>query len=148
MEKKIQQHYVWESYLKAWRFNDKQVFCHRVQDKKTFPVNQEKTAKEREFYRLKEFTENDESVIYGAFIKGTYNEAVNMGWVRKFKKVFDMINDLKSKGIYNEEIEKEFEILIVNAEEELHTNIEKNALPILESLKKWMLAHFIMKIQG
>lgn len=136
LERKIQQHYVWEHYLRAWCFNGKQIYCYRVHDKKTFAVNPDKTAKEREFYKIKELSEKEEKVIYEAFIKSNNKlaEAMNLGWLNSYTKIFRFKKHLESKGITNQEIENEIATLIINLEEDHHTRLEQKALPIIESL--------------
>lgn len=139
LEKKIQQHYVWEHYLTAWCFNEKLLYCYRKDKQNIFPINPDKIAKEREFYKLKDVTPYEKEIIEELFIKKFHNEEVqeiNRNWIRMFTKVFEIRQLLSSRGITNEVIDLKCEVIITNLEEEHHTNLELAALPYLKSLRE------------
>ena len=50
------QHYVWEFYLKAWRFEGNKVWCNR--NGNVFNTSTENVAQERRFYEITPLTKS------------------------------------------------------------------------------------------
>lgn len=142
LEKKLQQHYVWEYYLASWCYNNRQLYCYRTKDENVFPVNPEKIAKEREFYKLKNITPSEAELIEQLFIKDHKTpklRELNRKWIVNFTEIFRIKQFLESQNIATDEINNMIDVLITNLEEEHHTNLEKRAIPYLEALKKGYL---------
>lgn len=136
MEKKTQQHYVWEYYLKSWCHNEKQLYCLREKEK-IFTVNPEKIAKEREFYKLKNISKNEANLIDKAFIEPQKNERLkilNRKWVHHFTEVFEIQKHIEKTE--DAQLNYLIEAIVVNLEEDYHNKLENIALPYIEALKK------------
>ncbi|MCK6205740.1 DUF4238 domain-containing protein [Bacillus infantis] len=140
MQKKIQQHYVWEHYLTSWCYNGKQLYCYRKNDNNIFPTNPEKIAKEREFYKLKDITPNEAALIEHLFINPNKNPVIrkiNRNWISRFTDIFVLKQLVKNKK--NDELDTMIDVLITNLEEDHHTRLEERAIPYLNSLKDGQL---------
>lgn len=132
--KKRHQHYVWKAYLRPWSVND-QIWCHR--DGNIFSTNLKGVAQQRDFYRLQELTENDISIITRVAINGTKNillREVNAEWIRSFQAIFKIKKNFERIGMKNVELEKLIDKNINNLEEDLHSHIETESVPYLNSL--------------
>lgn len=95
-------------------------------------------AQQRDFYRLQELTESDIDLITRIAINGTKNtllKEANAGWIHSFQMVFKIKANFEKHGIKNAEIEKFIDEAINNIEEDLHSHIETESAPHLESLK-------------
>lgn len=137
MQKKVQQHYVWEHYLTSWNYNGSHVFCYRNDKKSIFPINPEKIAKEREFYKLKDVNANEIVFLEKIFISAVGDSELrhmNRKWIDVFTYIFKFKEELHSKGIKDEKLNTVIDVMINNLEEDLHTKIEEKAIPILASL--------------
>lgn len=137
VQKKKQQHYVWEHYLTSWHYNSSHVFCYRNDKKNIFPINPEKIAKEREFYKLKNINDTEIAFIEKIFISPTKHAELrdmNRNWIGVFTYIFKFKEEMHSKGIRDDELYAKIEVLINNLEEDLHTKIEEKTIPILSSL--------------
>lgn len=137
MQKKVQQHYVWEHYLTSWNYNGSHMFCYRNDKKNIFPINPEKIAKEREFYKLKNINANEIAFLEKTFISPLRNfelRNMNRSRIDIFTYIFKFKEEMHSKGIKDEKLNTEIDVIINNLEEDLHTKIEEKAIPILASL--------------
>lgn len=137
MQKKVQQHYVWEHYLTSWNYNGSHVFCYRNDKKNIFPINPEKIAKEREFYKLKDINADEIAFLEKIFIIPVENSelrAMNRNWIDVFTYIFKFKEELHYQGIKDEELNTVIDVMVNNLEEDLHTKIEEKAIPILASL--------------
>ena len=129
MDKKRRQHYVWKYYLTPWTVDD-MIVCHR--EGKIFTTNPINVANKRDFYRLKEITEEDINFIKSLFITNISDEVreIHELLFANFTLIFDLKKQLNAnKGIEGElkqEIEEKIEILINNTEEDLHNSIENS----------------------
>lgn len=133
LEKKTQQHYVWEYYLKSWCYNESQFYCLR-KNEKIFSVNPEKIAKEREFYKLKNITDKEAKLIDETFIKKQDSKilrSINREWIKYFRDIFEE----QKRASEDVEWDRLIEANIVNLEEDYHNKLENNAKPYIDSLK-------------
>lgn len=143
MQKKVHQHYVWEHYLTSWNYNGSHVFCYRNDKKNLFPINPEKIAKEREFYKLKNINANEIAFLETIFISSVRDfelRDMNRNWIAVFTYIFKFKEEMHSEDINDEELNKIIEVTINNLEEDLHTKIEEKAIPILASLTEGKLS--------
>ncbi|PGX57074.1 hypothetical protein COE12_03515 [Bacillus anthracis] len=136
MEKKRGQHYVWRYYLTSWTDDSEKLFCLRNDN--LFPVNPKKIAKARDFYRLRDLSQDEIAIIEQGFINGYHTEGiqkVNREWINVFTSIFRVKEDLEKKGKWDEEKEAELDVHMNNHVEDFHSRIEDLALPYLDSLK-------------
>lgn len=126
--KKRRQHYVWRHYLRSWSNND-QIWCHH--DGKTFLSNLMGVAQKRDFYKISELTESDILIINKTAIEITKNEMLkeaNAGWIKAFQMLFTIKKQLSASDINRPGLDKVFDELAINIEEDLHSAIEAGAI--------------------
>lgn len=136
MEKKRGQHYVWRYYLTAWTDKLEQLVCLR--NGNLFSTNPKKIAKERDFYRLRNLSQEEIVIIINGFIHGMGTEVSQIKdllWLNDCISPFIKKGELERKGVWNNEKEEEFDVLINNMAEDFHSEIEDGALPYLNYLK-------------
>src|SRR5690606_2677793 len=115
--KKRRHHYVWRNYLRAWSDNE-QIWCFR--DQNIFPSNSMNIGQERDFYRLKDLT-NQEIDFIKLLIHSNQSEMLkklNHGWIELFTAVFKIRGIVNNLGISDAEFEQEIEKQIVNLGED------------------------------
>lgn len=133
MEKKRKQHYVFRYYLTPWA--NPRVYC--LQKNVVFPAHLENLANQRDFYRLKELTTQEELFIKMAFIDRAPNSRLKKIFIEMldlFTGPFKKRKELESKDILTEELDKKIDQLINNVEEEYHAHIESVLIPFLKKL--------------
>lgn len=136
MKKKRGQHYVWRYYLTSWTDNSGNLFCLR--DNKIFQVNPKNIAKARDFYRLRNLSLHEISIIEQGFIKNYWTkeiQQINKNWIKMFTDIFRQKELLEQEGKWDEEKESELDVIMNNLVEDVHTQIEITASPHLNSLK-------------
>lgn len=131
--KKRRHHYVWRHYLEAWA-RDGVLACY--QDGRTFSTSPENVGVKKDFYRLKELSDAD---LW--FLRETIDRAdaeplkrMNRSWVPIFVKVFE-IRELLEQDTQDPEVLAQIDVLIQNAEEELHSGIEAYGIRYLGLLR-------------
>jgi hypothetical protein len=131
--KKRRQHYVWRHYLEAWALNGK-LWCHHF-GKNVFSTSTQNVAHERDFYRLREMSEFDLSVVREFVIKPLTSDLreIAEGWVSQFTRLFEIKRQLQDPGdVYVEPVLDEY---INNLEEDILADLEQRAVPFLEMLR-------------
>lgn len=98
-------------------------------------------AQERDFYKLKELTESDLVFLKRLLIEPIVIPELKKSceeWIDSFQMVFKMkrILDTTFQDQRIALVEKEFDELITNIEEDLHSAIENDMVPILDRLIK------------
>lgn len=140
---KKQQHYVWENYLNAWKYNEKHLFCFRKKNNKIFPSSPNDVGKQDRFYKIDSLSELELKFLEDAFIKSITNEhmkeAAN-GWVNVFKMVFAMFQFAEGKE--SPRIKEGIHEIMNNFMEDIHTKIELQAIPLLKELQLGRTAFF------
>jgi len=138
--KKRRQHYVWQYYLKAWATDDT-VACLR--DGRVFRTGTINLALETDFYRLRELTPAELSVV-DEFIKNSPENIRNLqrGWLPRFTAVFELSRRLGEVGPPNPELSAALDEAINNLEEDLHSFIETETIPHIDSLRARDLSFF------
>lgn len=119
--------------MRAWSDNE-QVWCYR--DDKIFLTNLMNIGQERDFYRLKDLTDQDIEVI-GLIVNKSHSEMIkklNHGWIELFTAVFKIREKVNDLGISDSDFEQEIEKKIVNLSENFHSNIESGAIKFLEGM--------------
>jgi uncharacterized protein DUF4238 len=132
--KKRRQHYVWRHYLTAWETAGK-VWC-QMGDRR-FATDAINVGNERDFYRLKELSEND--VSYVERIAGTPShpllQKLAKDWIGVFQAPFALQRAYVASGRSDREIERQLDVTINNLEEELHAAAEARSIPLLSALR-------------
>jgi len=133
--KKRKQHYVWKYYLKPWSLNDK-IYCLR--NGEIFNPNLEGVANKRDFYRIRELTQEDIKLIEKIAIDNSPEilKEIHYNFIKMFNKIFRLKRWIYSKGLINPQTDKLIDIFINNFEEEIHGKIENNAIKYLDSILK------------
>lgn len=133
-EKKRKQHYVWRGYLRAWSDHE-QIWCRR--DDKIFKVNLVNIAQERDFYRLRELTNQDIVFLKTMIGQSTENSLrkTNLGQLEFFDRIFLLRSKLKSSGSWNADLEHVFDQEINNLEENWLQKMEDVGSKYLSQLK-------------
>lgn len=131
--KKTKQHYVWRYYLKSWA-NPELIWCCR--DGKIFNSNLMGVAQSRYFYKLNELSFKGMNIIHEYYIKplSTDLQKSNNAWVSLFNEIFKLKKLYEQNGIYTSETKALVDESICNLEEELHSIIEKGAIPYIDSI--------------
>ena len=130
--KKRKQHYVSQFYLKPWETNG-QLFCLR--NGSIFKTSTINIGQQRDFYRLKELTDQDVTNIKLLISKmPVSSQAMHQTWINFFNLIFDFKNFLRSKNAITPEIDAEIDIEINNFEENLHVIIEGTGASYIKKL--------------
>ncbi|WP_419879615.1 hypothetical protein [Brevibacillus centrosporus] len=109
-----------------------------MRENKVFPVNPKKIAKARDFYRIRNLSPHEISIIEQGFIKDFWTKDIqelNKNWITVFTKAFRIKAELERRGQWNEQKESELDVLLNNLAEDFHNKIEDLALPYLNFLK-------------
>ncbi|OHD11801.1 MAG: hypothetical protein A2086_03065 [Spirochaetes bacterium GWD1_27_9] len=136
IQKKVRHHYVFQFYLKPWTIDDK-LFCLNIKDKKIFNTKTDKIGLKNNFYKLNELSKSDLQFIDLFFFQKMDTKLVEMNkaWIPLFNLIFDIKNKLQEKSSLDIDKINIFEIMINNLLENLHNNIENNAIPIIKELQ-------------
>ena len=133
IENKKRQHFVWRKYLRKWAINEK-IFC--LMGERIFEGGLMNIGQEKYFYKLKELTDQEISFLK-ALVESDNRPMIrklNRGWIDFFNKVFEFKKLIDSKGISHPEIDKMFDTIICNYEEDFHCSIESEGVELLEML--------------
>ena len=133
LEKKKKQHYVWRKYLRKWSEKDS---IHCLMGERVFKTGLMNIGQERYFYKLKELTSSEIE-----FLKIFINQSdrpllreLNHGWIDFFNQVHELRKKLDDHQISSPDIDKYFDVLICNFEEDYHCSIESEGSKFLECL--------------
>jgi len=131
--KKRRQHYVWRYYLEAWASNGK-LWCHRLGES-VFPASTQNVAHERDFYRLREMSEFDLSVVRNLAIEPLASDLrkIAEGWVSLFTLFFKLKRQYQETG--SPEFKAALDECINDLEEDMLAELERQAIPFLELLR-------------
>ena len=130
------QHYVWRHYLEAWQFKDDITNCLR--DQRIFPTNPTNIMVERDFYKLSAPTQLDTAYL-DSFLKEILLKELrdfNRFLIQLFGSI-PCLNEVIQRGDEFSNSEKQAaQAAVIEIEERLHGEIERQALPILDDLRK------------
>lgn len=131
--KKRRHHYVWQHYLRSFTVEGK-LWCQMGD--RGFPATTETIAYARDFYRLKELTEYDLKVVDTLVMKATLPglPELTRGWLPTFQGLFEMQRAYAASGRKDPLFEEHLDVALNNFEEDLHSTIEGQAVPILAAL--------------
>ncbi|PLS17658.1 hypothetical protein CVD28_11565 [Bacillus sp. M6-12] len=136
MKKKRGQHYIWRYYLTSWSDDSGYLFCLR--NNKVFRVLPKNIGKARDFYRLRNLSPLEISIIEQGFIKNYWTQEIqqiNKNWIKLFTDIFRQKEILEQQGKWDEQQEEKLDVIMNNLVEDVHCQIEETALPYLDSLK-------------
>lgn len=125
------QHTVWRKYLRAWATNEK-IWCAMLG--KCFSSDLMNVGQERDFYRVLDMTDEDIALVRAVVIAPMANEIQRRSaerWLIEFDRLRTIRKKLGADGI---DAESALEPIYIQAEEVLHGEIERSALPLLERL--------------
>ena len=132
--KKRQQHHVWKSYLRTWA-HDEKIFC--LQNGRIFESNINGVAVERDFYKLPTLSKKD--IEYIRLLIGKSPNPATLLY-KDFLILFSLFGWLKDNPPPHMASDPEFESLIdqkiINIEEDFHSSIENNIMPILNAIRQ------------
>lgn len=132
--KKRKQHYVWQHYLRAWATAG-QICCQRGGQR--FRTATSNVANRRDFYRLREMSAADIRILELLVSRMTRPlQVLAMNWIRMFRFVFELKRVYERSGRRDPAIKRQIEETINNFEEDLHTSVENEAIPLLASLRR------------
>jgi hypothetical protein len=145
-EIKKRQHYIWREYLRNWS-TDEKISSLLLQEKKILTeVNLINVAQEKFFYKLEEFTEEEEIILF-ELIKSWSNEAtleINLEIFKSFTS-YSKIKKLSEEHLKldpnsHSELKSMLDAIRYNGIENIHTLLEsfgKNIIAVksLEDLK-------------
>jgi hypothetical protein len=131
--KKRRHHYVWRQYLNSWT-EDEKIWCKRGDT--VFSADLMNIGQQRDFYRLKELSDQDAAWIRRFVAKGGSEELrkTNLGWIDTFRMPFKVKNFVEKNNLSTPEIKKEIDIQINNTEENLHMRFEQEGGKYLSRL--------------
>jgi len=102
---------------------------------KIFKSNLMGVGQKRDFYKLKELSSHDFSFIkYVIDRSPKHLRNLHLDLVKKFNIVFQIRDEMKSRGVNDAELHDQLDVAIHNLEEDLHTDIENMAKRYLESI--------------
>jgi hypothetical protein len=132
--KKRKQHYVWRYYLSAWCVGN-QIMCMR--DDKIFKSNLMGVGNKRDFYKLKELSIYEISVIKQMFIDSqpNYLKPIVENFIIMFNKIFEIKKKIEESGI-SKSAQEAIDTQINNIEEDYHAIIESNSIKYLDFLRQ------------
>lgn len=125
------QHTVWRKYLRAWASDDK-IWCAMAD--KRFPADLMKVGQERDFYRIREMTDEDIAFVHATFIAPMNNPNLQKlveQWIVHFDRVRALRQSFEEIGV---DARSALEPLYIELEEKLHGAIEQHAIPLLDRL--------------
>src|SRR6266516_2440077 len=126
-ELKRRHHYVWQYYLAAWATKD-MVVCLR--DSKIFETGTTNLAVETDFYRFTDLTKEERDLV-GLLAMATRDplmKELNAGWLAMFLAPLKLRDDAHASNVRQDLLEQ-FEVVVANLEEDLHSKIEERAIP-------------------
>jgi hypothetical protein len=133
--KKHRQHYVFQHYLKAWA-TDGKVWARRRGNKKAFHTATSNVAVERHFYKLQPATAEDLTLIRIAILDGApihVRERCEL-LIHNFTVPLTVKRALDPAQPHFEEISAWLDERIINAEEDLHCDVEYGLMPALDDM--------------
>ena len=132
--KKRRHHYVWQHYLRAWTVDD-QLWCARAGA--VFRSATVNVANSRDFYRLQELTPQDVHFIEAGFLAKSHPMLRDLarGWIQMFQLSFAAKRLYEASGARTAEGDSAFDVAINDMEENLHSAIEGDAIPLIDALR-------------
>ncbi len=130
---KRRHHYVWKKYLKSWSV-DGCIWCLR--DNEIFQSNPKNTGLENNFYEFKGLSSADIEFIEKEIIKPSSKklQELNRGWLKQFGLLSEAIEIYEKNDYSDPLLETKLDELKHNFEEDIHSEIENNAIEYIDSI--------------
>jgi hypothetical protein len=77
-----------------------------------------------------------EQLVIGQMPDPQAREVARSTWIPMFRNVFQLRDTARRLGVVDSELEAEFAAAISNLEEDLHADIESEAIPVLDALRR------------
>ena len=128
------QHYVWRKYLEGWQQSSGQIYCSRKGT--IFKSNPAKVLRKRDYYSLSRITRTDVAFL-DAMFRETNPELrkLHRSLIESWGYIANANHVIQTAKYATEEERKYTNDLVIEAEENLQSGIENQALPILEQLR-------------
>ena len=129
-----QQHYVWRKHLEAWEDSTGKVWTSR--NGKIFKTGSQNIMKQRDFYSLDRITDSDVDFLEEMLRNSPQSLFVShQSHIRLLRFIGGLNHAVRSSGQFPDEARKIIRDFSIEAEENLHVQIEQQALPLLEQLR-------------
>lgn len=126
------QHYVSQAYLHAWTVKG-QLYCLR--DGKVFAAPTRDVGQQRDFYRLRELTDEDIAVIEMMIQPmPDYLKDNARGLVNKFSLIAKLRQRAEAVRPASQEALKELDLLANSMEERMHSLVESSGIPFVKRM--------------
>jgi len=134
-DKKNRQHYVFQRYLQAW-VTDGKVWARRHGNQKAFRRATRNVAVEKHFYKLQPVTADDLALIRRAMLENAPIHVIERCelLIHNFTVPLTTRENLDPAGPHFEEISAWLDERIINAEENLHCDVERGLIPALDDM--------------
>ena len=131
------QHYVWRHYLEAWENDDGLVICSRNRGI-PFATNPRNLMAEHNFYEVPHITKSDADLLKGfAGLAGTEElRQMHYNLIGAFEYVSNAHELIQSSDMFTSEEQTAARNVIIELEDKLHGQIERNAHPLLAKLRE------------
>ena len=130
-----QQHYVWRKHLDAWEICAGQLYVLRKG--KIFKSSSKKIMKQRDFYSLPSITDSDVKFLEDLLSDTSQNLLRSHQNLIRYFQIIAIANN--TNRFLRELTQKDRKVIrdfSIEAEEKLQTQVEQEALPILENLRQ------------
>lgn len=131
---KKRHHHVWEHYLRAWAPEGK-IFCFQ-DGKPPFSTNPDNMAVESKFYRLLPTSDADIDFLRKVVLSESSpaQRAIHENFIKMFTMVFTLRKHLPPEAL-NVKVSAALDDIETNLEEDLHSMIEGDMIPVLSMLR-------------
>ena len=130
------QHYVWRHYLEMWKGPDNLVSCLR--NKKLFQTSSLNVMVERDFYKLQPLSRSELTIVHHLLVApstSTYVRQLHDTHIAQFTNIAIINDKLQRHPTASAQDKDLMRDLVLEAEERLHSGVEKEALPVLNALR-------------
>ena len=131
------QHYVWRHHLEAWGNDDGLVHCSR-KGARPFATNPRNLMAEHNFYEVPHITRADANILKG-FAESTGTEELRQlhrGLIDAFEGVTNANELIQRSNISTSQEKTAARNVVIELEDMLHGEIERNAHPLLAALRE------------
>jgi hypothetical protein len=124
-------HYIPRFYLRAWDKKE-QIYC--LQNGRIFASNIRNVGSENYFYSLQKLTPDDIAMIRRLFIESSDERTKNA--LNELIRLFTLPHELEQQSLQTGLAAEEINKLIIEMNENLHTNLEDQFKPYLSAMRQ------------
>ena len=129
------QHYVWRHYLEAWADGSGRVRVLR--DGRSFPADTKNVMVQRDYYRVPPISDTDLAIVAGLTRSGSpVLDEMNLKLARGFAAIGRATSVIRSLHSVSDEDRRFAEGFVIEAEENIHGAVEREAVPMLSDLRE------------